>query len=122
MTYGNITAVDLENNFEQMRRSWDPHQPVESLFKQIKYCADYYEAGGFIIGHPHQIDVGHAKIFYTGHFMSACCRWNENPNVEKTWSKFEAHFAAAHRQHNQMQGESAATPGYHAENAAVGQT
>jgi hypothetical protein len=35
-TYGNITAVDLEINFEQMRRAWDPHQPVETLFKQIQ--------------------------------------------------------------------------------------
>jgi hypothetical protein len=34
-TYGNITAVDLEINFEHMRRAWDPQQPVESLFKQI---------------------------------------------------------------------------------------
>jgi hypothetical protein len=35
ITYGNITAVDLEINFENMRRAWDPQQPVESLFKQI---------------------------------------------------------------------------------------
>jgi hypothetical protein len=40
-TYGNITAVDLEINFEHMRRPWDPQQPVESLFKQIQDCADY---------------------------------------------------------------------------------
>jgi hypothetical protein len=39
-TYGNITAVNLEINFEHMRRAWDPQQPVESLFKQIQYCAD----------------------------------------------------------------------------------
>jgi hypothetical protein len=45
-TYGNITAVDLEINFEHMRRSWDPQQPVETLFKQIQDCADYSEAGG----------------------------------------------------------------------------
>jgi hypothetical protein len=32
-TYGNITAVDLEINFEHMRRAWDPQQPVETLFK-----------------------------------------------------------------------------------------
>jgi hypothetical protein len=31
-TYGNITAVDLEINFENMRRAWYPQQPVESLF------------------------------------------------------------------------------------------
>jgi hypothetical protein len=51
-TYGNITAVDLEINFEHMRRAWDPKQPVESLFKQIQDCADYSEAGGVLIGHP----------------------------------------------------------------------
>jgi hypothetical protein len=32
-TYGNITAFDLEINFEHMRRAWDPQQPVETLFK-----------------------------------------------------------------------------------------
>jgi hypothetical protein len=40
-TYGNITAVDLENNFEHMCRAWDPHQPIESLLKQIQECANY---------------------------------------------------------------------------------
>jgi hypothetical protein len=71
-TYGNITAVDLEINFEHMRRAWDPQHPVESMFKQIQDCADYSEAGGTLIGHSQQINVGYAKIFATGHFMSAC--------------------------------------------------
>jgi hypothetical protein len=39
-TYGNVTAVDLEINFEHMRRAWDPQQPVESLFKQIPSSLD----------------------------------------------------------------------------------
>jgi hypothetical protein len=98
-TYGNITAVDLEINFEHMRRAqW-----------------------GVLIGHPQQINVGYAKIFATGHFMIACRRWNEKPAAEKTWTHFKSHFAAAHRQHKQMQGESAATAGYHSANAAVTQ-
>jgi hypothetical protein len=121
-TYGNITVVDLENNFEHMRRAWDPQQPVESLSKQIKDCADYSEAGCILIGHSQKINVGYAKIFATGHFMSACCRWNEKPLAEKTWAQFKAHFSAAHRQHKQMQGEHDATSGYHSANAAVGQT
>jgi hypothetical protein len=108
-TYMNITAVDLEINFEHMRRAWDPQQPVESLFKQIQDCADYSEAGGVLIGHPQQINVGYAKIFATGHFISACRRWNEKATGKKTWTHFKSHFAAAHRQHKQMQGESAAT-------------
>jgi hypothetical protein len=118
-TYGNITAVDLEINFEHMRRAWDPQQPVETLFKQIQDCADYSEAGGVLIGHPQQINVGYVNIFATGHFMSACRRWNENPPAGKTWTQFKSHFAAAHHQYKHMQGESAATAGYHSANAAV---
>jgi hypothetical protein len=51
--------------------------------------------------------------------MSACRRWNEKHTIEKTWTQFKSHFAAAHRQHKQMQGESAITSGYHSVNAAV---
>jgi hypothetical protein len=50
-TYCNITAVDLEFNFEHMRQAWDPQQPVETLFKQIQDCADYLEEKSVIIGH-----------------------------------------------------------------------
>jgi hypothetical protein len=97
--YGNITAVDIELNFEHMHRAWDSQQPVESLFKQIQDCADYSEAGGVLIGHPQQINVGYAKIFTTGYFMSECGRLNEKHIIEKTWTQFKSHFAAAHRQH-----------------------
>jgi hypothetical protein len=122
MTYGNITAADLESNFKHMRHVWNPKQPIESLLKQIQDCSECSKAGGVIIGHQQHINVGYAKIFSTGPFMSACHRWNEKPNIEKTWSQFKSHFTAAHRQHKQMQGEYAATSGYHAANAYVGQT
>jgi hypothetical protein len=120
-TYGNITAVDLEINFEHMRWAWDPQQPVESPFKQIQDFDDYSEAGGVIIGHPQQINVGYAQIFATVHFMSAYRRWNEKLPVETAWTHFKLHFAAAHHQHKQKQGESAATAGYHSANAALTQ-
>jgi hypothetical protein len=121
-TYGNITAVDLEINFEHMRRAWDPQQPVETLFKHIQDCADYSEAGGVPIGPSQQINVGYAKIFGTGYFMSACRRWNEKPAADKTWTHFKSHFAAAHRQHKKMQGETAAHAGYHSANAVMTQS
>jgi hypothetical protein len=49
---------------------------VETLFKQIQDCADFYEAGVVVSGHPQQINVGYAKIFATRNFTSACHRWN----------------------------------------------
>jgi hypothetical protein len=54
--------------------------------------------------------------------MSACRRWNEKPADEKTWTHFKSHFAAAHRQHKQMKGETAAHDGFHSANAAMTQT
>jgi hypothetical protein len=96
-TYGNITPVDLEINFEYMSHAWDPHQPVETLFKQIQDCADYFEAGGVPIGHSQQINFGYAEIFAAGHFMNTCHRWNNKPAAEKTWTHFKNHFTAAHR-------------------------
>jgi hypothetical protein len=120
-TFGNITAVDLEMNFEHMRRAWDPQQPVETLFNQIQDCADYSEAGGVPIGHSQHINAGYEKIFATGHFVSACRRWNEKPSAEKNWTHFKSHFAAAQRQYKQMQGESAATAGYQSANSAMNQ-
>jgi hypothetical protein len=120
-TYGNITSVDLEINFQHMHRGWDPQQPVETLFKQIQDCANYSEAGGVPIGPSQQINVGYENIFATGHFMSACRRWNEKPAAEKTWTHFKYHFTAAHHQHKQIQEEYAAHAVYHSANAAMTQ-
>jgi hypothetical protein len=50
LSYGSITAADIEQNFENMRKAWDPHQPVETLFKQIQHCVDFGEASGVAIG------------------------------------------------------------------------
>jgi hypothetical protein len=105
-----------------MRRAWDPQQPVETLFKKIQDCADYSEARGAPTGPSHQINVGYAKIFATGQFMSACRHWNEKPAAEKTWTHFKSHFTAAHRQHKQMKGETAAHAGFHSANAAMTRT
>jgi hypothetical protein len=105
-----------------MRRAWDPQKPVESLFKKIQDCADYSEAGGVPIGPSQQINVGYAKIFATGQFMSVCRRWSEKPAAEKTWTHLKSHFASPHRQHKQMKGETAAHAGLHSANAAMTQT
>jgi hypothetical protein len=51
--------------------------------------------------------------------MSACRRWNEKPAAEKTWTHSKSHFAAAHRQHKQMQGETVASARYHSANAVM---
>jgi hypothetical protein len=41
LPYGSITTVDIEQNFENMRKAWDPQQPVDTLFKKIQDCVDF---------------------------------------------------------------------------------
>jgi hypothetical protein len=53
--------------------------------------------------------------------MSACSRWNEKSATEKTWTHFKSHFTAAHRQHKQMQGKTAAQAGFHSANTTMTQ-
>jgi hypothetical protein len=60
--------------------------------------------------------------FAAGLFMSACRRWNEKTAATKTWTHFKSQFAAAHRQHKQMKGETAAHAGFHLANAAMTKT
>jgi hypothetical protein len=122
LTYGSITAVDFEHNFEQMHKAWDPQQPLETPFKHIQDCADFSEAGGVAIDHAQKINLGYAKTFATCKFISACRWWNEKETSDKTWANFKVHFAVAHCHHKQIQGESYANSDYHSENTAVGQT
>jgi hypothetical protein len=40
----------------------------------------------------------------SGKLNSACRRWDEKLEADKTWNNFNIHFAAAYSQHRQMQG------------------
>jgi hypothetical protein len=120
LSYGSITAVDIEKNFENMRKAWDPQQPVETLFKKIQDCVEFEEAGGVAIGLAQKLSSAYSKIFKSGKFNSACRRWDEKLEADKTWNNFKIHFAAAYRQHRKIQGETVGAQGF--ANAAVNQT
>jgi hypothetical protein len=57
---------------------------VETLFKQIQDCVDFTEAGGVTIGAAQKLSSAYSKIFKLGKFNSACCRWDEKIEADKT--------------------------------------
>jgi hypothetical protein len=63
LSYVSITEIDIEQNFENMRKAWDTQQPVETLFKQIQDCVDLAEAGGDAIGAAQKLSSAYSKIF-----------------------------------------------------------
>jgi hypothetical protein len=99
LSYGSITAVYIEQNFENMRKAWDPQQPVETLLKKIQDCVDFAEAGGFSTGAAHKLSSANSQIFKSLKFNSACGRWDEKLEADKTWNNFNIHLADAYRQH-----------------------
>jgi hypothetical protein len=120
LSYCSITTVDIEQNFENMRKAWDSQQPVETLFKQIQDCVDFAEAGGVSIGAAQKLSSAYSKIFKSGKFNSACRRWDEKLEADKTWNNFKIQFATAYFKHRQMQVEILGDQGY--ANTAVTQT
>jgi hypothetical protein len=80
ISYGSITAVDLEHNFENMRKSWDPQQPVEILCKEIQDCVDYAEAGGITISEAQKLETDNAKIVLLNYSHS------RNPRCAPAWT------------------------------------
>jgi hypothetical protein len=84
LSYGSITAVAIEQNFENMRKAWDPQQPVETLFKQIQDCVDFAEARGVAIGAAQKLSSAYSKLFKSGKFNSACRIWDEKIEADKT--------------------------------------
>jgi hypothetical protein len=102
-----------------MRKARDTQQPVETLCKQIQDCVDFAEAGKVAIGAAQKLSSDYSNIFKSGKFNSACRRWDETIEADKTWNNFKIHFAAAYRQHRQMQGETVGAQVY--ANAAVAQ-
>jgi hypothetical protein len=103
-----------------MRKAGDPQQPVETLFMKIKDYVDFAEAGGVSIGAAQKLSSAYSKIFKSGKFNSACRRWDEKLEADKTWNNFKIHFEAAYRQHRQMQGGTVGGQGY--ASASVTQT
>jgi hypothetical protein len=111
----------LRSSLNTCAKRGTPNSQWRLSSSRFKILLTILKQGGVLFGHPQQINVGYAKIFATGHFISACHRWNEKPTAEKTWKQFKSHFAVNQCQHKQMQGESTATSRYHSENAAVTQ-
>jgi hypothetical protein len=89
-----------------------PNIQLNPCSSKLKIVPTILNQGASSLDTRNKSTLGMQK-YATGHFMSACRRWNKKLTVEKTWTQLKSQFAAAHRQHKQMQVESAATAGYH---------
>ena len=70
--YGIITAVDIENNDEDISTPYNPALPIETLFHQIEVAAEFAEAGNRPYEKDQIISRVYLLILKTGLYQEAC--------------------------------------------------
>jgi hypothetical protein len=86
LSYGSIIDVELEHNWENMRKAWEPQQPVEPSVFRIALSRQ--KQGGVTISEAQKLQTVYANIFATGIFHIACRRWNDRLPAEQTCNLF----------------------------------
>lgn len=98
-TYGTVTPDDLTANTNNMNRQWDPTQPIEDLWNQIKDCQAYAEPHD-PISNAHAIRAAINNLEASGVFTEALRKWRDRPIVEHTWDRLTADFNKADKERN----------------------
>ena len=117
MSYGNISAADLDKNTESMKAPWDPSQPFEVLIDQIEEAVTYADAGNQPFTDQQILNTAYMAVFKSGLFFDDCKSWRMKPEGEKTWANFKTHFTDAYTQHR-IQQDTMQAAGYHGANFA----
>lgn len=97
--YGKITANDIADNNKNLRKPYDPLQPIELLFRQIEEAVAYAIAANTPYTPPMIIATAFALIQNTGVYPNAVRAWNRLDTAESTWAAFKAHFTSAHNEY-----------------------
>lgn len=94
-TYGTIDQADQTANEARMRKDWNPPNPIEELYEQLKEGQVFASKGKETISDGQLIRWGYEIILKTGLFNRDCEKWRKKPETDKTWDKFKEHFSIA---------------------------
>lgn len=97
-TYGLITFDQLETNLLNLDRQWDPSNPIENLWEQVKECRRFAAAGNDPISEITAVRKTLLNIEHTGVFTDAIRDWRKRPDAEWTWANFKSEFTIANRE------------------------
>ncbi|GAX19836.1 hypothetical protein FisN_11Lu298 [Fistulifera solaris] len=105
--YGQMTALDYENNRDQLANQWDPSNPIEHLWAHIAKI----KAIDPTIQDATVILKTQEALAKSGVFHYYLQTWRDKPAAEQTWANFKDHFTRADndRKHNLT----AQAAGYH---------
>jgi hypothetical protein len=92
LTYGTLTASDLENNRDQLTEAWNPDDPIENLWRNIKVTRAVANQGGEAISDGTTIQLTLLALGKTGVHSHAIETWFDKDEADHTWANFQLHF------------------------------
>jgi hypothetical protein len=90
-------------NAKRLDEDWDPNQPIQTLYSQIKEIQTYAQAGNQTFTDHQIVDATYTISYKTGVYYDDCDDWLDLPAAEQTWANFQTHFTAAHRKAKRKQ-------------------
>jgi hypothetical protein len=90
-TYGQVRPDDLENDQTLLSAVWNPDDPIEKIWIQIRAC-QAFAATIEPISNNAAVRLTLTVFEKTGVFASAVDEWRDKPPVELTLHNFIAHF------------------------------
>jgi hypothetical protein len=84
--YAMIEPPELTQNYVRLNTSYDPTQPIKTLFQQMQDAGAFAVAGGQPCGNAMIINVAYTLVFNTGLFPDACRAWQSRAIAGKTWA------------------------------------
>jgi hypothetical protein len=91
-TYGTLTASDLETNRDKLTEAWNPDDPMENLWKNIKVVRAIATQGGEPISDGTTIQLTLLALGKTGVLSHAIETWHDKDEADHTWPNFQLHF------------------------------
>ena len=84
--YAQILAMDLAENDRNLWETYNPDEPLESLYTRLNDCFDYMTAAGEPITELQVIRIAYHLVEETGKFQEDCRTWSAKLEQENTWT------------------------------------
>jgi 6-pyruvoyl-tetrahydropterin synthase len=95
--YAMIAPTELTHNYERLNTTYDPNQPIETLFQQIQDARAFTVARGRPYGASMIVNVAYTRVQHR--IVSRRMPfWQSRAVAAKTWAQFKIYFSTAHRE------------------------
>jgi hypothetical protein len=101
--YGQLTAQDISENRNQLKKDFDNTKTMVAHFHKIKEIRLIAEKTGNTITDADAIAETYLVIDRCGLFSKAVDDWDETEEKDKTWKAFQQHFKKAYRKYTEKQ-------------------